>query len=58
MFSTETFIGYEFNIWGNLHEVLRTTFDTTAGPTAPKLTSLDTGWVGLQGVTFRWDLDF
>ncbi len=55
---TEIFIGYEFNIWGNLHEVIRTAFDTGTSPTAPKLTSLDSGWVGLQGITFRWNLDF
>jgi hypothetical protein len=55
---TEIFIGYEFNIWGNLHEVIRTAFDVGTSPTAPKLTSLDSGWVGLQGLTFRWNLDF
>jgi hypothetical protein len=57
-FRTEIFIGYEFNIWGNLHEVIRTSFDTSSSPTSPKLTSLDSGWVGLQGVTFRWNIDF
>ncbi len=55
---TEIFIGYEFNLWANLHEVLRTSFDTSASPTAPKLTSLDSAWLGLQGITFRWNLDF
>lgn len=55
---TEIFIGYEFNIWGNLHEVIRTSFDVGTTPTSPKLTSLDSGWVGLQGLTFRWNLDF
>ncbi len=57
-FRTEIFIGYEFNIWGNLHEVIRTSFDTSSSPTSPKLTSLDSGWIGLQGITFRWNLDF
>lgn len=52
---TEVFIGYELNIWANLHEVIRTSGDA---PTAPKLTSLDSGWIGIQGVTLRWNLDF
>lgn len=52
---TEVFIGYELNLWANLHEVIRTSSDA---PTAPKLTTLDSGWIGIQGVTFRWNLDF
>jgi hypothetical protein len=54
-FRTEIFFGYEFNIWANLHEVVRTSFDS---PTAPKLTTIDSGWIGIQGITFRWNLDF
>jgi hypothetical protein len=52
---TEIFLGYELNIWSNLHEVIRT---NSAGPTEPKQTSIDTGLVGIQGVTLRWNLDF
>jgi hypothetical protein len=52
---TEIFLGYELNIWSNLHEVIRT---TSGAPTDSKLTSIDTGLVGIQGVTFRWNLDF
>jgi hypothetical protein len=52
---TEVFIGYEFNLWANLHEVIRTSSDN---PRGPKLTSLDSGWLGLQGITLRWNLDF
>lgn len=52
---TEVFLGYELNIWANLHEVIRTSQNA---PTAAKLTTLDTGWIGIQGVTLRWNLDF
>ncbi len=54
-FRTEIFLGYELNIWANLHEVIRT---STTAPTAAKLTTLDSGWIGIQGLTFRWNLDF
>ncbi len=52
---TELFLGYELNIWSNLHEVIRS---TSGAPTAPKLTTLDLGMIGMQGVTLRWNLDF
>jgi hypothetical protein len=52
---TEVYIGYELNLWANLHEVIRT---TSGAATAPKLTTLDSGWLGIQGVTVRWNLDF
>ncbi len=52
---TEVFFGYELNLWANLHEVIRTSSDA---PTGPKLTTLDSGLIGIQGVTFRWNLDF
>jgi hypothetical protein len=54
-FRTEIFLGYELNIWANLHEVIRTSSDA---PTGPKLTTLDSAWIGIQGITFRWNLDF
>jgi len=54
-FRTEVQLAYELNIWANLHEVIRTSSDA---PTAPKLTSLDSAWIGIQGVTVRWNLDF
>lgn len=54
-FRTELFLGYELNIWANLHEVIRTSSDA---PTGPKLTTLDSGWIGIQGITFRWNFDF
>jgi hypothetical protein len=52
---TEVFLGYELNIWSNLHEVIRT---TSGAPTSSKLTTLDIGMIGQQGVTLRWNLDF
>jgi hypothetical protein len=54
-FRTEIALSYELNIWANLHEVIRSSSDA---PTAPKLTTLDSGWIGIQGVTFRWNFDF
>lgn len=52
---TEIFLGYELNLWSNLHEVIRT---TSGSPTGSKQTSLDLGMLGTQGVTLRWNLDF
>jgi hypothetical protein len=52
---TELFLGYELNLWSNLHEVIRT---TASFPTGSKQTSLDLGMLGMQGVTLRWNLDF
>ena len=52
---TELFLGYELNIWTNLHEVIRTSH---GAETAPKQTGLNLGMFGTQGVTLRWNLDF
>ncbi len=51
----EVFLGYELNIWSNLHEVIRTSSGT---PRSPKLTTLDIGSVGIQGATLRFSIDF
>jgi len=54
-YRTELFLGYELSIWGNLHEVFRT---TQATPTGSKETRINNSLVCIQGVTFRWNLDF
>lgn len=52
---TELFLGYEFSAWSNLQEVFRSTSGT---PQAPKETWINDGLIGLQGLTFRWNLDY
>lgn len=54
-YRTEVVLSYELNIWSNLHEVIRTSQDA---PTAAKQTTLDTGMIGIQGVTLYWNFDF
>jgi len=52
---TELFLGYELSAWSNLQEVFRSTSGT---PQAPKETWINNGMIGLQGLTFRWNLDY
>jgi hypothetical protein len=52
---TELFLGYEFNAWSNLHEIIRS---TQASPAAAKELWYNMSLIGIQGVTFRWNLDF
>lgn len=52
---TELFFGYELNLWSDLQEVHRSTSSTAQGP---KETTINTGYLGLQGYTLRWNLDF
>jgi hypothetical protein len=52
---TEIFLGYEVNLWMNLHEVFRSSSGT---PQAPKETWKDQSAIALQGFTLRWNLDF
>lgn len=52
---TEIFLGYEFSSWSNLQEVFRSTSGTAQGP---KETWVNSGLIGLQGLTFRVNLDF
>ncbi len=52
---TELFVGYEFNAWMNLQEVYHSTL---GAPSDPKETWINTGWLGLQGLTARFTIDF
>ncbi|MBS0615033.1 MAG: hypothetical protein JSR58_00590 [Verrucomicrobia bacterium] len=52
---TEIFFGYELNLWSDLQEVHRSTTSTAQGP---KETTVNSGYLGLQGYTLRWNLDF
>ena len=52
---TEIFIGYELNFWANVHEVYRTSSGT---PQAAKQTTMSNSMISIQGLTFRWNLDF
>ena len=52
----EIFAGYELTIWGNLHEVFRSDFSFTGNNY--KQTILNTGLVGLHGLTARITVDF
>jgi len=52
---TSVFIGYEFTVWNNLHEIYRSSL---AGPTAGKDTYINTSVLALQGLTVRLNLDF
>jgi hypothetical protein len=52
---TELFLGYEFSAWTNLQEVFRSTSGTAEGP---KETWVNNGVLGIQGLTFRWNLDY
>lgn len=49
------FLGYELNMWSNLHEVYRSTSNT---PQGSKETWHSNGFVCLQGLTARFNLDF
>lgn len=51
----EVCLSYEFNIWGNVHEVYRSLVD---GQTAPKQTFMNNSIVGLQGASLRVNVDF
>ena len=51
----EICLSYEFNIWGNVHEVYRSLVDTR---TAPKQTFMSNSIVGLQGASLRFNIDF
>ena len=52
---TELFAGYEMNIWTNLHQIYRSSFDR---PTAVKETMINNSNVSLQGLTVRLNVDF
>lgn len=52
---TEIFLGYEFSGWTNLQEVYRS---TSGSAQAPKETWINSGMIGLQGLTFRVNLDY
>lgn len=52
---TEIVLGYELNIWANLHQIYRSGF---AAPTAAKETFINNSNVSLQGLTLRMNLDF
>lgn len=53
---TGVYVGYEFTIWANLHNIYRS--DQTA-PTAGKDTlSINSSLVCLQGLFVRWNIDF
>ena len=54
-YRTEFFIGYELNLWANLHEVFRTSI---GAPTAAKQTFINNSVMGIQGLIIRWNLDF
>lgn len=51
----ECLVGYEFNIWTNLHQVYRSGF---AGATAGKDTYINDSNLSLQGATVRFNIDF
>lgn len=51
----EVFVGYELNAWLNVQEVYRSTSGT---PADGKETLINTGTLGLQGVTARVTFDF
>ncbi len=52
---TELTLGYEFNIWTNLHQIYRSSF---AGAPAAKETFINDSQVSLQGFTARFNIDF
>lgn len=52
---SEVLLGYEFNIWTNLHQVYRSSF---AGATAAKETYINSSNLSMQGLTVRWNIDF
>lgn len=52
---TELFVGYEMNVWTNLHQLYRSSFDR---PTGPKETFINNSNVSLQGLTVRLNVDF
>lgn len=54
-FRTELFLGYELTMWFNLHAIYRSSL---AGAPASKDTYINDSAVGLQGLTFRWTMDF
>lgn len=54
--SIEIFAGYEFNVWLNLHETIRTGRATPQN--AQKETSHNRGVLGMQGLTARLTLGF
>jgi hypothetical protein len=53
--SYEIFAGYEFNLWFNLHERIRSEFSP---PNATKATFYSDGLLGLQGLTLRATVGF
>lgn len=54
--SIEIFAGYEFNIWFNLHELIKVS--QISFNTAPKATNHSNGLLGTQGLTARLTLGF
>jgi hypothetical protein len=52
---TELFVGYEFNSWLNLQEVYHSTLGT---PTDFKETWINSGMIGLQGLSARFTVDY
>jgi hypothetical protein len=54
-YRSELFVGYELNLWANLHEVFRT---SAAAPTGAKQTFINNSVMGIQGLTVRWNFDF
>lgn len=53
--SYEIFAGYEFNLWYNLHERIRSEFSP---PNGTKSTVYSDGLLGLQGLTLRLTVGF
>ncbi|PIS01053.1 MAG: hypothetical protein COT84_04420 [Chlamydiae bacterium CG10_big_fil_rev_8_21_14_0_10_35_9] len=51
----EIFAGYELNIWTNVLDVFRSTFGTAS---QSKQTLINSGLLGLQGLTVRVNVDF
>ena len=51
----EVFAGYEINIWGNIHEIFRS---TGGSPSASKQIWINSGLIALQGLTTRLTVDF
>ena len=52
---TAIVLGYELNIWANLHQIYRSGFGV---PTAAKETFINNSNISLQGLTLRMNLDF
>jgi len=54
-YRTEIFLGYELNLWANINELYRSSEGSTF---SSKQTYINSGVVGIQGITLRVNLDF